>query len=84
MIWLRNKDIGEKLGVENIYNLIEKEIKSRFETRNPTNEKIREYKRHGLELIDGEKFMYTCEDIIIPIIMHCRVSVPEAIELKPD
>ena len=59
MLWLRNKDIGEKAGVENIYNLVQKEIKGRSETRNPTNEQIREYKRHGLELIKGEKFMYT-------------------------
>ena len=55
-MWLSNKSIGEKLGVENIYDLIDKEIKSKFEIRNPTNEKIREYKRHGSELIDGEKF----------------------------
>ena len=47
--------------VENIYNLIDKEIKGRFETRNPTNEQIIEYKGHGSKLIDGEKFMYTCE-----------------------
>ena len=37
-----------------IYDLIDKEIKGKFETRNPTNEQIREYKRHGLELIKGE------------------------------
>ena len=47
--------------VENIYNLIDKEIKGRFQTRNPTNEQIIEYKRHGSKLIDGEKFMYTCK-----------------------
>ena len=35
---LRNKDTREKLGAENIYDLIDKEIKDRFETRNPTNE----------------------------------------------
>ena len=46
-LWLRNKDIGEKLGVENIYDLIDKEIKGKFETRNPTNEQIIEYKKHG-------------------------------------
>ena len=45
MLWLRNKDIGEKLGVENIYDLIDKEIKGRFETKNPTDENIREHKR---------------------------------------
>ena len=38
------KDIGEKLGFENIYDLIGKERKGKFETKNPTNEQIREYK----------------------------------------
>ena len=71
LLWLTNKDIGEKLGVENIYDLIDKEMKGRFETRNPTDEQTREYKRHGSELIDGEKFTCTPEDIIITIIMHC-------------
>lgn len=28
----RNKDIGEKLGIENIYGVIVKETKSKFET----------------------------------------------------
>ena len=64
-LWLRNKDIGEKLGVENSYDLIDKEMKGKFETKNPTNEQLREYKRHGSEVIDGEKFVYTCEDIIM-------------------
>ena len=62
--------------------MIEKEIKGRFETSNSINEQVREYKRHGSELIDGEKFMYTREDIIMIIIMHCRVSIPEAVEFK--
>ena len=47
MLWLINKDIGEKLGVENIYDLIDKEIKGRFKTRNPTDGQSREYKRYG-------------------------------------
>ena len=82
MLLLRKKHIGETLGVENIDDLIDKEIKGRFETRNPTNEQINENKRHGSELIDVEKFMFIREDIIMPIIMHSRVSTPEAIELK--
>ena len=35
-LWLRNKDIGEKLGVENIYDLIDKKIKGKFETNYKT------------------------------------------------
>ena len=67
MLWLRNKDIED----ENIYDLIDKKVKGRFETKNPTNEQIREYKRQGSELIDGEKFIYIRQDIIMSIIMHC-------------
>ena len=36
MLWLRNKHIGEKIGVVNIYDLIDREIKGRFWTKNPT------------------------------------------------
>ena len=78
MLWLRNKDIED----ENIYDLIDKKIKGRFETKNLTNEQIREYKRHGSELIDGEKFMYIRQDIRMPIIMHCWVSTLEAIKTR--
>ena len=35
-LWLRNKDIGNKLGVENIYDFVDQEIKSKFKTNNPT------------------------------------------------
>ena len=74
---LRNKDISEKLDVENIYYLIDQEIKGKFETANLTKQHIREYKKHGSELIDDKKFMYTQEDIMMPIIMSCRVSTPK-------
>ena len=37
MLWLRNKDVGEKVGVENIYDLIDKEIEGKFKTKNPTD-----------------------------------------------
>ena len=46
-LWQRNKDIGEKLCAENIYDLIDKEIKVKFETNNSTKQKIKEFKRHG-------------------------------------
>ena len=57
MLWLRNKDMGEKLGVKSIYDLIDKKIKRRYKSRNLTNEQNRENKRYGSELFDGEKFM---------------------------
>ena len=81
-LWLRIKDIGEKLDVTNIFGLVNKAIKGKFESNYPTEQQIREYKRHGSELIRDEKFMYTHECIIIPVIMHCRVSTPKSIEFR--
>ena len=36
VLWIRIKDIGEKLGVKNIFDLVDKEIKGKFETNYPT------------------------------------------------
>ena len=64
--------------------MIDKEIKGKFETTNPTKQQIRKYKRHGSELIDDEKFMYTQEDIMMPIKMNCWVSTPNVIEFRSE
>ena len=81
-LWLRNKDKEEELSAENIYDLIDKEIKGTFKTNIPIKQKIREYKIRRSGLLDDEKFMYTHEDIMMPITMSYRVSTPEAIEIR--
>ena len=73
-MWLRNKDMGEKLSVENIYDLIDKEIKGKFETKNPTKKQIRKYKKYASKLLLGEKFGYTHENIITSIIISISTS----------
>ena len=82
VLWIRIKDIGEKLNVKKVDDLIYKEIKGTFETNYLTEQQIRKYQNHGSEFIQGTKFMYAHECIIIPIIMHCRVSTPKSIEFK--
>ena len=82
ILWIRIKDIGEKLDVKNIYDLVDKEIKGKSETNYPTEQQIRMYKRRGSEFIKDIKFMYAHECIIIPIIMHCRVATPKSIEFR--
>ena len=72
-MWLRNKDIGNKLGVENIYDFVDQEIKSKFKTNNPTEQQTRKYKKYWSELIKDEKFKYTHAKIIISITMSFRV-----------
>ena len=64
-------------------DLIDIEIKGKIKTNNLTKQHIREYTRHGSELIENEKLMYTHEDIIMLIIMSCRLSTPKANEVRP-
>ena len=52
--------------------MVDKEVKVKFKTNNLTDEQIKKYKRHGSEIIDGEKFVSAHEGIITPVIMHCR------------
>ena len=81
-LWLRIKDIGRIVDVKNIFDLVDKEFEGKFETNYLTEQQIRKYKRHGSEIIKDIRFMYAQECIIIPIIMHCRVSVPKSIEFR--
>ena len=64
-----------KLGVRNIHYLIDKKIKDRFETRNPTKEQISKYKKHGcfiftfhfqhiFSLSLASRLIYTCSRTI--------------------
>ena len=52
-MWLRNKDMGGKLSVENIYDLIDKEIKGKFETKNPTKKQIKKYQKIYVKITSG-------------------------------
>ena len=80
VLWIKMIDIQKKLDVKNIDDLVDKEIKGKFKTNNLTDKQIQKYKIHGSELIDGEKFMYAHEGVIIPVIMHCRT--PESCKFK--
>ena len=74
MLWIKMIDIQKKLDVKNIHDLVDKEITDKFKTNNLTDERIKKYKAHGSELINGEIFMYAHEGVIIPVIMHCRTA----------
>ena len=73
-------DIQNGLDVENIYDLVRKEIHGRYETKNHTDKQVRKYKRYGLEWLKIDNNFYAHEDIITPIITHCKVSRPKAIQ----
>ena len=46
-LWISMIDIQKSLDIENIYDLVIKEIHGRYETNNPTEQQIRKYKRYG-------------------------------------
>ena len=84
-LWIRIKDVGKKLDVSNICDLVDKEIKGKIKNnsnKDDVKKEIRRYKRNGSCLIDGKKFMYAHECIIVPIIMTCRVSTPKSINFR--
>ena len=82
VLWIRIKGIGRELDAGSICDSLDREIKGKFETNYPTEQQIGKYKRHGSEFIERIKFMYAHECIIIPAIMHCRISTPKSIEFR--
>ena len=76
-LWLRIKYMGRELDIKNIFDLVDKEIKDKWENYYPTEQQIRKYKRHGSEFIKDVKYMYAQECIILPMIMHCSVATPD-------
>ena len=83
VLWIRIKDTRRKLDVKNIFDLVDKETKDKFETNYLTKQQIRKYIRQESEFIEGIKFIYRHECIIIPILMHCRVSTTKIIKFRP-
>ena len=76
-------DVQKRLGVENIYDLLRKEIWGIYETDNITKEKTRKYKNCEKELDNDSNFNFTYarSGIILEIITHCR-KTKKAVEFK--
>ena len=70
-------DVKKRWGGKNLYDLINIEIKGKYEVKNMsdlTKQQIRKYKIDTEKLIKGSKHsMYVHEDISIPIIMQSRL-----------
>ena len=60
---MRIKEIGEKFDVKNVFDLVDKEIKGKFEINYLTKQQITKYKRHGSKLIENKKYMHAHECI---------------------
>ena len=71
-------DVSKRWVGKNLYNLIDKEIKGKYEVTDMsdlTNQQIRKYKINRVKLIKGCKYStYVSKNILIPMIMQSRLS----------
>ena len=63
----------KKVQMLKTYNLVRKEIHGRCETNNPTEEQTGKYKRHKLQWVKDDKYMYAQERIITAKINETQV-----------
>ena len=81
-------DINKRWDGKNIYDLIDKEIKGKYEVKNMnklTKPQIRKYKIDRARLFKGSKHsMYVHEYIAIGIIMQSRLSKLKMIKFRSD
>ena len=85
---LHISDAKIRWGGKNLYDLINKEIKGKYEVKNMsdlTKQQIRKYKIDRARLIKGSKHsMYVREDILITIIIQSRSSDPKTVNFRFD
>ena len=81
-------DIDKRWGDRNIYDLIDREIKGKYNVKKMnelTKQQIRERKIDRIKLIKGSKLsMYISEVIVFPVIMRTRLSNPKTIKFRSD
>ena len=53
------------MDIKNIFDSVEKEIKSKFKDSYPTKQQLKKYKKHVSEFIKGVKFIYAHENFVI-------------------
>ena len=80
--------VAKRSGDKNIYDLIDKEVKGKYNVKYMNvlkKPQIRKYKIDRARLFIGSKHsMYVHEDTLIPIIMQTRLSDLKTIKVRPD
>ena len=92
-IWTKMKDIQNGLGIQNISDLVLKEIYCIYETKSLTKEQIKRYKMTKWEIFErfdnlsedklnakNNKEVYAKNDVMTTIIKRCRGEKKEAKE----
>ena len=70
LFWVKVNDVQNGLGVKNMSDLVRKEIHGIFETKNPTKDQVKKYKRHENELHNNSNatLVYVRSDLMSRII----------------
>ena len=71
-------DIQVKLGIKNMYDLVRKEIHGAFNTKNPTEEVVWDYKARFNDSL------YIVGDLTLKIIMHCNLSSEQTEKFRSE
>ena len=84
LFWVRMRDVQEALGVTNMSDLVRKDIHGIFETKNPTKDQIKTYKKRKKELGNERNFtfVYICSDLMSRIIKKILEVKKEEVEKK--
>ena len=72
LFWVRINDVQDGLGIKNISDLVRKEIHGIFETKSPTKDQIRKYKRSGRKWFSVDVYAYVRSDLMSRITKNCR------------
>ena len=73
-------DVQEGIGVKNMSDLVRKEIRGIFRSKNPIKDQIKKYKRREKELDHNSTatFVYVRSDLMSRITKNCRGEKKEA------
>ena len=74
LFFVRMYNVQERIGVKNMSDLVRKEIRGIFRTKNPTKNQSRKYKRRQKELDHNSSatLVYVCSDLMSKMIKNCR------------
>ena len=86
LFWVRIYDVQQEIGVKNMPDLVRKEIRGIFRTKNPTKDQIRKYERREKELDHNSTatFVYVRFDLMSKTIKNCRGEKKRSIKKKND
>ena len=73
IFWVRMYDVQEGIGVKNMSDLVRKEIRGIFRSKNPIKDQIKKYKRREKELDHNSTatFVYVRSDLVSRITKNC-------------